>query len=101
MGVESNSATVWWVKGGPRLFVPIGAADAVIDVFSLPVVSDLDGISAPQLTGFLLISEPWLSLAVAGAKKLCSIVRLFNGSLASASLLGEDDPETGPSRASR
>jgi len=58
IGVESSSATVLGVEAGMRLIVPIGAADAVIDIFSLAIVSDAGRICAPQLTGFLLISEP-------------------------------------------
>lgn len=72
-----------------RSIWPRGAAEAVIDNFSLSQSLLVTGYfleitgtggtaGAPQFTGFRLISVSLESLAVAGAKKLCSMVRRFD-----------------------
>ena len=84
---------------------PIGAAVAVIDIFSEsgePSTALAFGFSTPQFTGFRLISAVPPSFAVAGAKKLFSVC-LFEALLPSACRrrLGGSEPADGLSRAER
>jgi len=93
-----------------RSIWPIGAAVAVIEIFSEPESASASafasGVSTPQFTGFRLISLPCPSFAVAGTKKLFSVC-LFEAEALALLLsarwrkLGDFVYGSGPSSASR